>query len=239
VTWWRELYDERLATLLLDAVDDADSEATAAFLVEHLRLRAGDRVLDQCAGTGRLSAALASRGLVVVAVEQCDAYVGRIRERAPSVEAIAADAFEFVARPPCAAAFNWWTSFGYLVDDPGNLRMLRRAFESLQPGGRFALDFLNVPQILRAFRAHDITQRAGLTLTRDTRLDLARGLMHKRWRVEPGGVVRDSTVRAYHPHELVGLAEQAGFADITLVGSVRGEPLELDSPRCILLARRP
>lgn len=239
MTWWRELYDERVATLLLDAVDDAETEATADFLVERLRLRAGDRVLDQCAGTGRLSASLAARGLAVVAVEQSDAYVGRIHERAPAVEAIAADAFEFVARPPCAAAFNWWTSFGYLADDDGNVRMLRRTFESLQPGGRFALDFLNLPQILRAFRAREVTQRAGLTLTRETRLDLPRGLMHKRWSVEPGGVVRDTTVRAYHPHELARLAEQAGFADVAFVGSIRGEPLELDSPRCILLARRP
>jgi SAM-dependent methyltransferase len=239
VTWWRELYDERVAALLLDAVDDAESEATADFLVERLQLRAGDRVLDQCAGTGRLSAPLAARGFAVVAVEQCEAYVERIRERAPAVEAIAGDAFEFVARPPCAAAFNWWTSFGYLAEDAANLRMLERAFESLQPGGMFALDFLNLPQILRGFRAHEVTRRAGLTLTRDTRLDLARGLMHKRWSVEPGGVVRDSTVRAYHPHELVRLAERAGFSDVALVGSIRGEPLELDSPRCILLARRP
>jgi len=239
LSWWRELYDERVATLLLDAVDGAESEATADFLIERLRLRAGDRVLDQCAGTGRLSAPLAARGLAVVAVEQCQAYVGRIHQRAPAVEAIAGDAFEFVARPPCAAAFNWWTSFGYLADDAGNLRMLRRAFESVQPGGSFALDFLNLPQILRAFRAHEVTRRDGLTLSRDTTLDLARGLMHKRWRVEPGGIVRDSTVRAYHPHELVRLAEQAGFAEVALFGSIRGEPLELDSPRCILLARRP
>ena len=239
MTWWRDLYDERVARVLLDAVDDAESEATADFLVERLRLSAGDRVLDQCAGTGRLSAPLAARGLAVVAVEQCDAYVGRIHERAPAVEAIAGDAFEFVARPPCAAAFNWWTSFGYVADDAGNLRMLRRAFESVQPGGRFALDFLNLPQILRTFRAHEVTHRAGLTLTRDTTLDLVRGLMHKRWRIDPGAVVRDTTVRAYQPHELVRLAEQAGFADIALVGSIRGEPLELDSPRCILLARRP
>ena len=70
MTWWRELYDERVATLLLDAVDDAESEATADFLVERLQLRAGDRVFDQCAGTGRLSAPLAARGLAVVAVEQ-------------------------------------------------------------------------------------------------------------------------------------------------------------------------
>lgn len=239
MTWWRDLYDERVAALLLDAVDDAESEATADFLVERLGLRAGDRVFDQCAGTGRLSAPLAARGFAVVAVEQSDAYVARIHERAPAVEAHAGDAFEFVARPPCAAAFNWWTSFGYLADDAGNLRMLRRAFESLRPDGRFALDFLNLPQILRAFRAHEVAHRAGLTLTRHTGLDLARGLMHKRWQIEPGGIVRDTTVRAYQPHELVRLAEQAGFADVALVGSIRGEPLELDSPRCILLARCP
>jgi HTH-type transcriptional repressor of NAD biosynthesis genes len=85
-TWWKDLYDERVAALLLDAVDDAESEATADFLVERLRLRPGDRVLDQCAGTGRLAAPLAARGLAVVAIEQSAAYVARIRARAPAVE---------------------------------------------------------------------------------------------------------------------------------------------------------
>jgi len=243
MTWWQILYDDVIADVLLDDGDDdaarAETETTIDFLVRELRLEPGDRVFDQCAGTGRLSIPLAQRGFVVEAVEQAERYVERARARAGAlpVRFVAADAFAHVASPPCRAAINWWTSFGYLPDDAGNLRMLARAFESVAPGGGFALDFLHVPQILRAFRAHEITRRGDLVLERDTSIDLARGLMHKTWRV--GGATRTSTVRAYHPHELANLVRAAGFTDVRLFGSVRGDALDLDAPRCIVIARRP
>lgn len=248
--WWTELYDDLLATMLLERTDRAEVDGTVAFLVRTLGLAPGARVLDQCCGIGSLSLPLAAAGHSVVAVDQSAAYVARASleasARGLTIEATAADACTFTARPAVNAAFNWWTSFGYAATDAENLEMLRRAFDSLVPGGRFALDTLNVPGVLRGFARDVVTRRAieggELVLHRESRVDLATGTLHKRWcYFLPDGrrVEHPSTVRLYMPHTLIELLRAAGFGEVELFGSVAGGPLELDSPRCIAVATRP
>jgi SAM-dependent methyltransferase len=244
--WWSALYDDLLADVLLDGTTHADVDATVRFLVEHLALTRGDRVFDQCSGTGRLSIPLARWGAEVVGVEQSARYVERARERARAAGVLPAftvgDAFEHVPDRPCAAAINWWTSFGYLPDDDANARMLRRAYEALAHGGRFALDVPNAPGLYAAFRPHEITRRGEIVMLRESWLDLSRGLLHKLWTfVAPDGrrVERPSTIKLYTPDRLVALLEGAGFGGARVFGGVDGRPIALDSPRCIVVARRP
>jgi SAM-dependent methyltransferase len=189
---------------------------------------------------------LAAWGAEVIAVEQAAGYVERARaaSRAAGValDITCGDAFEFVPPRPCEVAINWWTSFGYLPDDAGNARMLRRAFEALSPGGRFALDFFNVPGICAQFRPHEIDRVPGITMLRESRLELPRGLVHKTWTflTEDGRrVERTSTVRLYTPERLAQLLADVGFTDIAHHGGADGQPLTLASPRCIVVARRP
>lgn len=244
--WWTELYDDLLADVLLDGTTAADVDATVRFLARELALAPGDRVFDQCCGIGRLSIPLARWGAEVVGVEQSARYVERARERAAEAGVapsfVVGDAFEHVPDRPCAAAINWWTSFGYLPDDAANARMLRCAYEALAPGGRFALDAPNVPGLHAAFRPHEITRRGDIVMLRESRLDLARGLLHKVWTfVAPDGrrVERPSTIKLYPPDRLVALLEGVGFTGARVLGGVDGRPIALDSPRCIVIARRP
>jgi SAM-dependent methyltransferase len=248
--WWTELYDDHLADVLLDGGSPEEIDATVRFLVEHLALSPGDRVFDQCSGTGRLSIPLARWGAEVVGVDQAARYVERARAAAAAAGVVpvfaVGDAFEHVPDHPCAAAINWWTSFGYLTDDFANARMLRRAFEALAPGGRFAIDTPNVPGLYAAFRPSEITRRGApggdIIMLRESRFDLARGLLHKVWTfVLPDGrrVERPSTIKLYTPERMVALLAQVGFADLHVFGGVDGRPIALDSPRCIVVGRRP
>ncbi|MBI3724482.1 class I SAM-dependent methyltransferase [bacterium] len=248
--WWVSLYDELVLEMLIAHRDPAEIEQTVAFLEERLAIRAGDLVFDQCSGIGTLGIALAERGARVVGVDQARAYVERARREAEARSLDCAffqgDAFEAVPARGCGAAFNWATSFGYAPDDRANARMLERALEALAPGGRFALDTMNVAGVLRDFQEHVVTKRetteGELVLSRESKIDLARGVIDKRWTFFlPGGerVERSSSVRLYLPHSLREMLERAGFEDVSLHGSVRGEALELDSPRCIAVARRP
>lgn len=248
--WWQSFFDDLYADWGLAGSDPQRLERTIDFLVDKLRVSPGDRVLDQCCGIGRLSLPLARRGLEVVGVDQAAAYVERARRAAADegldLELHHADAFEFVADPPCRAAVNWFTSFGYHEDDDVNVVMLRRVFESLAPGGRLALDYLNIPMICAEFktsmvhRARPPAPQEVLLLDEPTP-DLARGVIDSTWTfIHPDGR-RDErlvTTRMFMPHELVKLARRAGFEDVELYGSIEGEPLELRSRRCILIAAR-
>lgn len=239
--WWPALYDDLLADVLL--ADTSEVEATLRFLVEKLRIAPGTRVFDQCCGTGRLSVPLAKLGADVVGVEQAAVYVARARAAATGLTAHfeVGDAFTYVPDAPCAAAINWWTSFGYLADDAANLRMLQRAFDALAPGGRFALDFPNTANLYAVFRPHEITRRGDITMLRESTLDLARGVLVKNWTFLAGErrVERTSLLRLYAPDQLVALFAAAGFTEIALYGGTDSAPLALDRPRCIVVGVRP
>lgn len=247
--WWEPLYDDLLAELLLVRADEAELDATLGFLTRALALEPGQRVFDQCCGIGSLAVPLAARGLELVCVDQAERYVARAKEaalaRGVTLEAHAADAHDFVAPTPCQAAFNWWTSFGYTPDDAHNARMFARVRDSLVLGGRFALDTLHLPGVLRHFQRDVVTQRSTpegeITLWRQTHLELEEGMMAKRWTyLLPDGTrrVHQSRLRLYLPHQLARMLEEQGFEDLQFYGSVKGEPLGLDSPRCICVARR-
>lgn len=240
--WWASLYDEHLARLLLEREEPA---AAVAFLIRRLGLKQGDRVFDQCCGIGSLALPLARAGMEVVGWDLMEAYIERaLREACDEgvrVALRAADAFDLAWPEPCSAGFNWWTGFGYARDDARNVQMLKRAFESLVPGGRFALDTMNVPGVIRGFLPEVITTRGEITLVRHSRLDVDRGLLHKRWSYTLAGgetVEHQSTVRLHTPWELRVLFQAAGFETVEFVGDLDGAPLEVDSPRCIALATR-
>ncbi|MFI5719797.1 class I SAM-dependent methyltransferase [Nocardia sp. NPDC051750] len=248
MSWWAELYDELLADQLL-VRDEGQVEPALRFLIDRLELTGRARVLDQCCGIGSLTVPLARQGFRMTAVDQAAGYIERARREAGSagvtVEFTAADACVFLPAHPVDAVFNWWTSFGY-GDDDENRRMLERAFDALRPGGRFALDTMNVPGVLRGFRPdsilHRTTGRGQVTLLRETSIDFAAGRMLKEWTYFVDGQFatrHHSSVRLYLPDAIVTMLRAVGFADIELVGDLTGAPLTLDSPRLIVLARRP
>jgi SAM-dependent methyltransferase len=251
--WWADFFDDTYADIgLTSASEQAEQrlEAAVAFIARVLELEPGDLVFDQCCGIGRLSLPLAAAGFRVIGVDQAATYTQRAQALADEAglqcRFVAGDAFELVAPEPCAGAFNWFTSFGYHADDAVNRRMLDRAFESLVPGGRFALEYMSVPRILRDFRAcHlDRVQSGGreLWLIQEPRFDFAAGMIRCDWtfmRPDESHEVRRVENRAYMPAEILSLLGAAGFEDLSLYGSIEGEPFDLESPRCIAVGRKP
>lgn len=246
--WWIPFYDALLAETLLVRSDPREVEDTALFLIEKLQLRPGARVFDQCCGIGSLANPLAAKGYVLHGVDQAEEYIRRARAAAESdeVQFVAADARDHVLSPPADGAFNWWTSYGYCPTREENRRMLAAAHDSLRPGGRFALDTMNVPGVLRAFEAETITRRSipqgEVELVRHSRVDLDTGRIHKRWTYRLDGEVHtehDSSVQLSMPHELAADLQSVGFEVLANYGGIDGRELTIDDHRCILIARRP
>lgn len=247
--WWQSLYDDVVAEVFLVRRDPDELQATVAFLRDHLGLDAGKTLFDQCCGIGSLAVPLARAGIRIVGVDQCASYIARARGEANQsglpCDFHHADAFTFVPNQPMDAAVNWGTSFGN-ADDERNREMLLRAFQTLRPGGRFALDYQHVPRVLRTFQPcllHRLTREGEETIIlRESELDLPQGTLRQRWMLlfsDGRRLLRQSVVRLYLPAELAAMVRACGFEEITFHGGVRGEALSLDSPRCILVARRP
>lgn len=248
--WWESFYDDAFADVVMATGDDAAAQSAAEFLIRKLELQPGDRVFDQCCGIGRVSVPIAQRGIEVVGVDIIEAYIRRARAAAETRKLNCrfhvGDGFQFVPDAPCDGAFNWWSSFGYVEEDERNVEMLRRAWEALKPGGRFAMDYYSVPRLLREFQAQvRLTYRTTFgefQVTRSAHIDFAAGMIRQLWQYEaPDGSAhrKQSMTKMLMPHQLRELLHRAGFAEVELFGNADGSPFTLESPRCMLLARKP
>lgn len=248
---WPAFFDDFYADLCLTDVEPGHSDQIAQKIIELLQLNPGDCLLDQCCGVGRLSIPLAQRGLHIIGVDFIERYIQRARDRAAKhhhpCEFHCANAGDFIAPKPCDAAINWFTSFGYSMEDNKNRALLHRAFESLKPGGRFLLDrknmtraaAMNVPsrQVTRSTPKGEVT-----VITEDT-FDLDRRADDSTWTfILPDGTrfQRKARLRIYHADELRAMLEDAGFIDVKLLSSVDGIPFDVEtSVRCVVLGRKP
>ncbi len=245
-TWVHDLYDELLIDLFLDQRPTDETDAFCTFIQAEL---GGRRLLDQGCGVGTIAIPLAARGLSVVGVDLIASYTDEAQRRANAAgvgEAatfLAADAASFVAED-CDGAYTVGTCIGH-GDDHQTRAIFAAAAKSLRPGGRYLVEFLGAPGILRRFERQQIlrgTSRHGpVTLLRTSELDLPRGLLHKTWTwLLPGGEerVRKSAIRLYFPHELVERLQDAGFGVDAVFGDLTKRPLGVDDLRCLILAKK-
>lgn len=249
--WWSSFFDDDYAAYGLSSTPPELLEQTVRFLLTTLELQPGSLALDQCSGIGRLSLPMAERGVRIIGVEQAATYVAASQREADRRQLPCrfnqGDAFEFVSPEPCDAAFNWFTSFGYSPDDAVNIRMLHRVFESLKPGGRFVLDYMNLARIFADFKDSQVDRPTapalqGLIVMMENRPDFLAGMMKSTWTfLYPDGrrVERPISVRLLMPTELAHLFRSAGFEDVRHYGWVDGEALTRLSRRCIVFGRKP
>jgi len=247
--WWKSFHVIEMADLFLDRPQTQVDQATD-FLIRVLNLKRGNLVFDQCCGVGTVALDLARKNMRAVGVDLCQIYIDRAiqtkHQENLACDFFCDDGFTFTPVETCDAVFNWYSSFGYADNDDRNQSMLQRAFDCLKPGGKYALDIPNLPSLIRGFQHHLVKtgQSNGreVTCVRQSNINLEKGLLEQTWQwfVEGQAVDRrKSALRLYLPHQIREMLQHVGFESIEQVGDIDGQPLSIDSPRLILIARKP
>ncbi len=248
--WWESFHVMEMADLFLERSSQQELNDTTQFLMDELRLSPGSQVYDQCCGVGTLSIQLAANGVRAIGADLCGAYIDRAKSdaegRGLKCEFVCDDAYTFVPPSACDGVFNWYSSFGYADSDQRNQEMLQRAFDALRPGGFFAMDVPNFSGVLRGFQHHlvrtGVSGGRQVTCIRESKIDLRAGVLEQTWNwIVEGRPIdrRKSSLRIYFPHHISDMLSAVGFDVVELYGGLEKSRLDLDSPRLVVVARRP
>ena len=193
----------------------ADAMRDVAFYVALARQAAeqGHAVLELGCGTGRVTIPIAQAGVEAVGIDNARAMLDVARRKAAAagvaVRWVTADMAAFQLDQRFGLVIIPFRSFLHLLTEADQLACLRRVYEHLLPGGRFALNFF-----LQALAARPGAPRVST-------------------------IYRSLRVRYVTRQEMEDLLARSGFEVEALYSGFNNEPLTPSSGEIVCVARRP
>lgn len=144
-SWYKNWFNSPFYHKLYFERDETEAESFINKLVDHLQPPKGSRMLDVACGKGRHSKILASMGYDVTGIDISPGSIAYAKQFEKENLAF----FVHDMRLPCWGnyfqyAFNFFTSFGYFNTRREHDDSIRTIAKSLQPGGLFIIDYINV-----------------------------------------------------------------------------------------------
>jgi SAM-dependent methyltransferase len=218
--------------------DDAEAVKVAALLAARGMVASGWRVLDLACGAGRHAGALEQCGAQVTGLD-----LSMVQLRAARVRGLArlirADMRLLPVRTGVMdAVVNLFTSFGYFDTDEEHAMVLAEIARVLRPGGSFAMDFLNAPQVRATLVPRDERVVAGRRVVQERRISDDGRFVIKLITLDGAPEPFVERVRLLAREDIERMAEGAGLTTHAVLGDYDGGPHHPGSPRLLLLARR-
>lgn len=144
-SWFKDWFNSPYYHQLYAYRDEKEAADFINKLIAHLKPMPGAKMLDVACGKGRHSMQLAESGFDVTGIDLSRESI----VHALKFESDKLHFYEHDMRLPFwinyfGYAFNFFTSFGYFNTQREHDNAIRTISRSLQPGGIFVMDFLNV-----------------------------------------------------------------------------------------------
>ncbi len=233
--WFKDWFDEDYLALYAHR-DEREAEQAIATALKVAPELAHGLVLDLACGAGRHLAVLRNSNLEAFGLD-LSATLLFAAPHALRGHLLRGD----MRRLPIKAASLsgiclWFTPFGYFSDED-NRALLHDLVKLLKPGGVLLMDYLNAAYMRENLVPEDVAERAGMRV--HSRRALEGDRIVKRMSIErlDSGAKREvvESVRVYEPHELLGMANGAGFRLRIAIGNYAGMPFAPDSSRWLAI----
>ncbi len=239
--WFKYWFDSPYYHLLYRNRDEIEAQQFIDALLEKLRPRPGDAVLDLACGKGRYSCYLEKKGLDVTGIDLSKASI----EYARQFETANLSFFTHDMRLPFSFnrfdyVFNFFTSFGYFDSEADHLKTLKNVKDGLKNGGQFVLDFFNSGHVVNHLISRETKTIEGIHFELYKRIEgryVVKTIdfedLGQRW-------VFEERVCLFYLEDFERLFALAGLKLLEVFGDYRLGQFDLDnSPRLILIAQKP
>ena len=234
-------------------MSDVPYEAWARYyagLLDVYNVKPGARCIECACGTGSLTIPLALLGYRMTGMDLSEQMLNlaqqKARERGVSIPFIRMDMRRLCVQRPADAILATCDGVNYLLDDTDLRSFLRRAYDSLKPGGVLAFD-VSTPYKLSSALGDRI-----FTASEDQLVYVWQGELQAEKRVldihldifaeEASGMYRriqeDQRQRAYERDELFSSLNAAGFSNVQIFGDRTMTDPEPDCLRWHIIAQK-
>jgi SAM-dependent methyltransferase len=240
--WYQASFDALYPIIYAHRTIEA-ARREAEFSIEQTKLCAADSVLDLCCGNGRHIAHLLRHTDNVVGLDLSTHLLALARASlGGQPRLVRAD----MRRLPFDAAFdvvmNYFTSFGYFLDEEQNLAVVRDVARALKPGGRFFLDYINHNWAQEHVEPESRRHHNGYEIREDRWIDQERLRVNKTTTIFENGREIGSlgeSVKLYTLDEMTRLLANGGLRVDRAFGDYSGdECCDPSKPRMIIVGRK-
>lgn len=243
--WYQTFFREDYLRIYAPFLPAERTAQEVADIVHLLKLPANSYILDLCCGYGRHAIPLAQQGHSLTGLDLSETllHIAQMDAQAQGVQVrwLNSDMRNIPYENEFDAVLNIFTSFGYLATDEEDLQVLRQVHKALKPGGRFLLETVYQPRVLRAHTPYGIIRYDdGLIVLEERQIDLrrSRNEVHITM-LHPDGKRSEhhQSMRIYTLSELESMLAMAGLQVEAYYGDLRGNALTLDS-RLVVISQK-
>jgi ubiquinone/menaquinone biosynthesis C-methylase UbiE len=240
MTWWESWFGEEYLDLYPHR-DIGAARREAAFALAHLPEKPAP-LLDLCCGSGRHSLPFAEAGVPPIGLDYSAPLLDLARRRDRHLFLVRGDMRSLpFPDESFAAVVNFFTSFGYFLRESENVAVVAEIERVLRRGGAFLCDTFARDYVLERLVPEERRRCGEKEYTIRRSWNAATRRIEKEIEVRREGsteIFRES-VRAYDADELAALLGHAGLPVEVTWGGFDEAPVGPDSPRLIVLAKKP
>jgi SAM-dependent methyltransferase len=241
IEWFERWFNSPYYHMLYGNRDHKEAADFINRLIDFLQVEKGANVLDLACGKGRHSLQLNSKGFDVIGIDLSEKSIESALEHSnESLNFFVHDMRQLFWLEHFDLVANLFTSFGYFHNKEDDQQMMNGVFESLKPGGRFVIDFMNAKKVV-----------ANLVNYEEKQVDDVKFVINRK--VEDAVIVKsidvidglDKTSFVEEVDELyladfIAYLNNAGFSIKSTYGNYQLEQFdEVNSDRLIIVAEKP
>ena len=238
--WYKHWFGTPYYKLLYGHRDEAEAEAWVDAILGRWGLQPNARVLDLACGRGRHARWFAARGMRVTGADISEESIAEARIAVPEGDFLVHDMRETLPRERFDGICCLFTSLGYFDDLADDQRVMDAVCAMLVPGGRFVLDFMNTPVVLRDLVESESIIAGGLTFQVQRKVEGE--VLVKRITLNDAGCSHafEERVQALRPAQIEAMAVKSGLEVLDCSDGPDALPFGPDrSSRFVLWARKP
>ncbi|MCW8803995.1 MAG: class I SAM-dependent methyltransferase [Ignavibacteriaceae bacterium] len=243
MTWYKDWFNSENYIKVYSHRDETEAEKLVELITKNLILQRGSSVLDMACGSGRHAITFAKMGFNVTAVDLSERLISEAKKNAlqtgVKIDFVLSDILEYETSSRFDLVVNLFTSIGYFENDEENFSVIKKAYNLLNQGGYFILDYFNKDYLLKNLIPTTIFSENGFRITQNRSIEGAR--IVKKITIENDGSVEEfyESVRLYDYEEILNYIKKAGFATIKQYGDYFGNNYEREtSSRLIIFASK-